>query len=162
MPTYSVGRTSKRGVTLIEMTVVVTIMGLIIAVSAPSLSAGLDSVRIATAADNIASFLNAAVNRAERRQEPMELIISPKEARLALFSDQPGFERELKLPEGVSIEAVLPDTPGDAEGVRHLLLLPGASVPGIAIRIVNGRGARRQVRLDPMTGFPRIESVITE
>lgn len=156
------GRTSSRGVTLIEMMVVVSIMGLIIAISTPSISAGLDSVRLATATDNIASFLNAAVNRAERRQEAIELIISIKDRRLTVLSEQPGFEKELQLPDGVLIEGTLPDLPAEPDGARHLMLLPGASVPGIGIRVANQRGARRIVRLDPMTGFPRIESVSTE
>ncbi len=142
--------------------VVVALIGLIVAVSAPSISAGLDSVRITTTADNIASFLNAAVNRAERRQEPIELIISPRENRLAIYSNQPGFERELKLPDGVTIDAILPELPAEPDGARRLMLLPGASVPGIGIRVANQRGARRIVRLDPMTGFPRIERVVAE
>ncbi len=137
--------------------VVVAIIGLIVAVSAPSISAGLDSVRITTTTDNIASFLNAAVNRAERRQEPIELIISPRENRLSIYSNEPGFERELKLPDGVTIDAILPELPAEPDGARRLMLLPGATVPGIGIRVANQRGARRIVRLDPMTGFPRIE-----
>jgi hypothetical protein len=40
--------------------------------------------------------------------------------------------------------------------------MPGASVPGIGIQIANQRGTRRIVRLDPMTGFPRVESVDKE
>jgi type II secretory pathway pseudopilin PulG len=144
------------------MMVVAAIIGLIVSISAPSLSAGLDSVRMATAADNVASFLNAAVNRAERRQEPIELIILPKENRLVIYSSQPGFVRELKLPDGVSIQAILPELAMEADGARRLMLLPGASVPGIGIRLGNARGAKRLIRLDPMTGFPRIESVNTE
>jgi hypothetical protein len=32
-------------------------------------------------------------------------------------------------------------------------------VPGIGVEIVNGHGSRRIIRLDPMTGFPRVEKV---
>src|SRR5271157_1364348 len=191
MPTLSVGRASKnrgqgsgvrgqgkkaafprpqapgprpptRGVTLVEMIIVVAIVGLIAGLSFPAISAGLDSVRLASATDSLASFLNAAVNRAERRQQPMELIISPRDNRLTLYSNEPGFERELRLPEGIAIEAVLPRNPDDPQGVRRLILMPGATVPGIGIQIANRRGARRIVRLDPMTGFPHVESVNTE
>ena len=151
-----------RGVTLVEMMIVVAIIGLMVGITFPAVSTGLDSVRLASATDSLASFLNAAVNRAERREQPMELIISPKDNLIALYSNEPGFTRELRLPAGVSIEAVLPRNPDDPQGVRRLILMPGATVPGIGIQIANQRGTRRIVRLDPMTGYPRVESVKAE
>ena len=170
MPILSVGRTNRRaacggratrGVTLIEMLVVVSIVGLIVSISLPSVAAGIDSVRIATAAQSISSFLNAAVTRAERSQQPVEVLILPKERRLALYSNLPGSDRELKMPDGIVIETILPkvDDSGDAQEGRRLIFIPGASVPGIGIVIANYHGSRRLVRLDPMTGFPHIESV---
>jgi Tfp pilus assembly protein FimT len=131
------------------MLIVVAIIGLMVGITFPAVSTGLDSVRLASATDSLASFLNAAVNRAERHQQPMELIISPK-------------DNLLRLPEGIAIEAVLPRNPDDPQGARRLILMPGATVPGIGIQIANSRGTRRIVRLDPMTGFPRVESVHTE
>jgi type II secretory pathway pseudopilin PulG len=145
------------------MLVVVCIIGLIASISVPSVAAGIDSVRVATAADSIASFLNAAVNHAERRQQPMEVIILPKENRIVMYSNEPGFQRELKMPNGVKIETVLPkiDDSTDLQEGRRLILLPGATIPGIGVQIVNGHGSRRLIRLDPMTGFPRVESVMS-
>jgi prepilin-type N-terminal cleavage/methylation domain-containing protein len=159
MPTSSVGNRAQAGVTLIEMVVVVSIVGLVLAVLAPSMTAGLDSVRMASAADDVASFLNAAVNRAERRQQAIEVLISVKDNKLALYSNDPRGDRELKLPDGISIETVLPHDESAAEtGVQRLVLLPGATIPGVGIQLVNGHKSRRIVRLDPMTGFPRIEA----
>src|SRR5438132_8744055 len=57
-----------KGVTLIEMMVVAAIIGLIAAISFPSASAGIESVRLVSATDSVATFLNGAVNRVERRQ----------------------------------------------------------------------------------------------
>ena len=144
------------------MMIVVAIIGLMAGISFPAVSAGLDSVRLASATDSLASFLNAAVNRAERRQQPMELIISPKDNLLTLYSNEPGFTRELRLPAGIAIQALLPPEPEDALTGRRLILMPGATVPGIGIQIANSRGNRWIVRLDPMTGFPRVESVNKE
>jgi type II secretory pathway pseudopilin PulG len=151
-----------RGITLLEMVVVAAIIGLIVGISFPAASAGVDSMRLASASDSVASFLNAAVNRAERRQQPMELVISPKDNVLALYSNEAGFTRELKMPAGVTIEAVLPKVPDEIDGLRRLILMPGATVPGIGIQLASRRGSRRIVRLDPMTGFPRVESVDTK
>src|ERR1035437_6695398 len=155
MPTFSVGRASKgggRGVTLVEMMIVVAIFGLMVGITFPAVSAGLDSVRLSSATDSLASFLNPAVNRARRPPQPLEPFVSPTENLLPLCSNEPGFTRELRLPEGIAIEAVLPRNPDDPQGARRLILMPGATVPGIGIQIANQRGARRIVRLDPMTG----------
>ena len=171
MPTSSAGKTNRqplpgvgrRGVTLVEMVVVVAIIALIVGISFPAASAGLDNVRMVSAVDSVATFLNAAVNRAERRQQPIELVIFPVEGRLALYSNEPGFIRELSMPDGVRIEAVLPEQEGaDPALPRRILFLPGATVPGIAIQLGNRRNAHRRVRLDPMTGFPRVESVASQ
>ena len=143
------------------MLVVVTIIGLLAGISVPAASAGIDSVRLSTATQSVASFLNGAVNRAERREEPMEVVIYPGENLLTLYSNEPGFTRELKLPDGITLEAVLPALPEGADPVRRIVLMPGATVPGIGIQMANRHGARRIVRLDPMTGFPRVESVVS-
>ncbi len=138
---------------------VVTVIGLMAGLSFPSVSAGLDSVRLRSATDSVASFLNFAVDRSERRQQPMEVVISPKDNLLAMYSTDPGFTRELKLPDGVAIEAVLPKQE-EEQGPRRLILMPGGTVPGIGVQVVNRHGSRRIVHLDPMTGFPRVESVV--
>jgi hypothetical protein len=91
----------------------------------------------------------------------MEVNISPAENLLTLTSNEPGFARELKLPDGITLEAVLPALPEGADPVRRIVLMPGATVPGIGIQMANRHGARRIVRLDPMTGFPRVESVLS-
>jgi hypothetical protein len=144
-----------------EMLVVVTIIALMAGIAFPAVSSGLDSVRLRTATDSIAAFLNAAVVRAERHQEPIELTISRKDNALALYSNEPGFQRELKMPDGIAIEAVLPNEE-EEEGPRRVILVPGAAVPGIGIQVANRHGSRRVVHLDPMTGFPRVESVATK
>lgn len=144
------------------MLVVVAIIGLIAAITAPSVAAGLDAVRMASATQSVAAFINGAVNRSERRQQAIELIISQKENKLTMYSNEPGFIRELKLPDGIAIDAVLPRDGDNPDGVRRLILMPGASVPGIGIQLANRRGGKRLVKLDPMTGFPRTEIVTAE
>ena len=80
-----------------------------------------------------------------------------------LYSNEPGFTRELVMPDGVTIEAVLPAEEGiDPSQPRRILFLPGATVPAIAIQLANRRNAHRRIRLDPMTGFPRVENVVTQ
>jgi len=144
------------------MLVVMGIIGIIAAITAPSVAAGLDAVRMASATQSVAAFINGAVNRAERRQQPIELVISLKENKFTMYSNEPGFVRELKLPDGIAIDSVQPAEEEAADGIRRLILMPGASVPAIGVQLINRRGGKRRVKLDPMTGFPRTEIVTAE
>jgi hypothetical protein len=68
-------------------------------------------------------------------------------------------EKKLALPQGISIAAVLPEqeqteTP---EPPRRFMVYPGGAVPRVGVDIVNSRGVHRIVRVDPITGVPRIE-----
>ena len=167
MPTLSVGRTTRRrrecqrrarcGVTLLELVIVATLLGFLAAISYPSLSAGIDSLRITAAADATSSFLNSALNRAERRQHPVEIAILPAERSLQVTSAEPGFVRQMKLPDGVGIVAILPAVPLDEGSPRRFLIYPGGTVPRIGIVLANQRGARRTISVDPITGVPVVE-----
>jgi hypothetical protein len=89
----------------------------------------------------------------------VELTISRAGRTLSLRSTEPGFERKIELPEGVSILSVLPEPPQPEDGPRQFLLYPGGAVPRLGIELVNARKVRRIVRLDPITGVPQIERV---
>jgi prepilin-type N-terminal cleavage/methylation domain-containing protein len=157
MRTWSAGKRSK-GVTLVEMVVVVAIVGVMVGLTFPAATSGLDSLRLSAACDSLVSFINAGLNRSERRQEVVEVSISVKQNAVWLHSTEPGFERKLEMPDGVRIESVLPAFDEDQDP-RRVLLLPGGTVPRVGIQIANRRGARRIVRVDPMTGVPQIENV---
>lgn len=149
-------RNYRSGVTLVEMLIVVAIVGLIAGISFPAVSSGIDSLRLASASDALVSFLNGALNRAERRQQPIEVSISIKENAVYLASTS-GLLRKLEMPAGVTIQAVWPKLPVEPEGPRRVLLLPGGTAPQIGIEIRNRKGTRRIVRVNPMTGIPQIE-----
>ena len=150
-------RKRQQGVTLIEMMLVVALIGLMAGITFPSVSAGIDSIRIAAASDTITSFLNGALNRANRRQEVIEIEIWLTDSTLKMRSARPGFERTVGLPKGVEIRDVLPSIPVERDVPRLFMVYPGGAPPRIGIKIVNRRGAERTVRVDPITGVARIE-----
>ena len=152
-------RQGERGVTLIEMMVVCIVIALLVAVTTPSITAGLDSVRLATATSSVAAFINSAVTRAERRQRPVEIIISSEENTLRAVSTDPGSLRDLALPKGISLRPLAAVNTEDSEGTSRWLYMPGGAVPGVTLQLSNQHGSSRIIRLDPLTGFPRVEIV---
>ena len=150
-------RTRESGVTLIEMLVVVVLIALLAGLTFPAVTAGVDTLRLNGSAQSTVSFLNAGLNRAERRQQAMELTISKPENALILRSVEAGFVRRLDLTDGVTIIAVHPSMYGEMDGVRSFMLYPGGTPPRIGIELANRKGDRRMVSVDPVTGVPVIE-----
>jgi prepilin-type N-terminal cleavage/methylation domain-containing protein len=145
----------RHGVTIVEMLIVVTIIGLIAGISFPAVTSGIDSLRLASASDSLVSFLNGAMNRAERRQDVVEIAISIQDNALMLTST--GLSRKLEMPSGVTIKAIWPKLAANPDATRRFLLMPGGAVPRLGIEIANRKGVRRIIRVNPMTGVPDIE-----
>jgi prepilin-type N-terminal cleavage/methylation domain-containing protein len=153
-------RQTQRGVTLLEILIVVAIAGLMVGITFPAVSAGLDSIRLRSATDLVATTLNGAVNRANRRLAAVEVVIDPARQRMVLAGVAPGDQREVVLPDGVTIERVLPEFPGMEPGApRQFLIAPGGTVPRIGVELKNRRNARRIVSVEPITGVARVETV---
>jgi prepilin-type N-terminal cleavage/methylation domain-containing protein len=165
MPTLSAGAINKgcrltgrnagaTGVTLIELMIVVTLMALVAGLSYPSVASSLDSLRLRSASNSIIGFLNVALDRAQRRQEVVEISISPRQNTMTARSADAGFVKRLEIPESVRIVAVFPRIDGTPNESREFLLYPGGGVPAIGVEIVSVAGKRRIVRVDPVTGVP--------
>ena len=161
MPISSVGRANRRtaGVTLIELLVVVALIAILAGLSFPAVSSGIDSLRMNSATNGIVGFFNSGLNRAERRQQVVQITISKADNSLSLQSSEPGFTRRLEMPDGVTIEQVLPDLQGDPNAPRSFLLYPGGTVPPFGVRLINRRRMERVVHVDPMTGVPVVDRV---
>src|SRR3954447_21713515 len=149
---------SQAGLTLVETMVVVSIIALLAAISFPSVATGLDGLRMRGATDSIVSFLNTGMNRAERRQQIVEVTISKTENAILLRSSDPGFQRRLDMPQGISIAKIHPELPSHEETTRSYVLYPGGTIPRFGVEIINHKGARRIVRVDPITGVPEVQT----
>jgi prepilin-type N-terminal cleavage/methylation domain-containing protein len=161
MPTSSVGAINKlggrRGVTLIEMMIVVTLLAVAAGLTYPSVTGGLEGLRLRSAASSIAGFLNTALTRAEKKQQVIELWISPGENAMTARSPDQTFVRRLEIPLPAQIVSIRPEAPVRADEPRRFLLYPGGTVPHIVIELAISGGRRRSVTVDPVTSAARIE-----
>jgi len=140
------------------MLIVLSLIALIAGMVAPSVSAGLDTLRLRSTSDAIIGFLNAALARADTRQQVVEILISPRDGSLTATSGDRGFHKVLQIASPIRILAVQPALAADAEDqgqTRRFLVYPGGSVPKISIEIGNAEGRKRLVSIDPITGVPQ-------
>jgi prepilin-type N-terminal cleavage/methylation domain-containing protein len=157
MPISSAGATNRRrGVTLIEMLIVMALIALVVGMAAPSVSSGLDSLRLRSTSDAMIGFLNTALSRADTRQQAVEIVISPADGTLTAISADQGFHKVLEIASTIKILSVQPGGAGDEQNqTRRFLVYPGGSVPKIAIEIGDSTGRKRLVSVDPITGVPQ-------
>jgi hypothetical protein len=135
--------------------IVLTLIALVTGISYPSAAAGVESLRLRSVSDTVVSFLNTSIDRASRRQQVIEVWISPKDNVLIARSPDLEFSRRLDLPEGYRILTVLPPAEVNADEPRRFLLYPGGTVPRIGIEIANRAGNKRMINVDPFTELTR-------
>jgi prepilin-type N-terminal cleavage/methylation domain-containing protein len=150
-------RPTESGVTLIELLIVLTLIALVTGISYPSAAASVESLRMRSVSDTVVSFLNTSIDRASRRQQVIEVWISPKDNVLIARSPDLEFSRRLDLPDGYRILAVLPPAEVNLNEPRRFLMYPGGTVPRIGIEIANRAGTKRIVSVDPFTQLTRAE-----
>lgn len=147
------GRKS-RGITLLELLVAMAIAGMILAISFPSATAGIDGVRLQAAGRRVAAFLNVARGRADREQLPVEILIDLDANRMSAVTADGQWERSVDLGQGVRIAAVLPEAESRS---RRFLVLPGVPPPRFFVQLDSSRGRSLRVGVDPLSGTPQIE-----
>lgn len=147
----------RSGITILEMMVVVAIISLMVGLMYPSITSGLDGIKLNGATDDVSSFLNGAMERANRRNTAVEVAFVFAENAIVLRSMEAGFERRLDLPQGVILEKVLPENFALSGLPRVILIYPGGTVPRIGVQIATNQGRRRIIRIDPITGTPIVE-----
>ena len=137
----------------------VALVAMIAGLSYPAVNSGLDTLRLRSTSDSIVSFMNIALDHADRRQQAVEVLISPRENLLLSRTADLGFSRRVDLPSQIHIVSVQPALAiaTNLDETRRFLLYPGGSVPRIGVEIATAQGRRRMVSVDPVTGSPRAE-----
>ena len=153
---------SQRGVTLIELVVVVALASVLLAVVFPSVGAGLRTLELRSAAQKLAASARYAREQAVHRQSFYELEVDAEAGTVTVTDFRGKSQRSFELPASVRVERILPEETPYARGravrlqPRRFLFTPDGSAPAFEIVL---RNERRQaaVRSNPLTGHPRVE-----
>jgi general secretion pathway protein H len=140
---------TRRGFTLIEMTVVLLIIAIGITLAVPLIEGGFDSREVRRAARQIAATMVHCRVEAVAKSAPQELIINPGRNTIAT-SD---WGRWAQLTDRALIERV--EGGADAgDGARQILFSPNGSTSGADVVVTSRRDRTNRIRitLDPLIG----------
>ena len=154
-------RRKTRGVTLLELLVVIALASVLLAVVFPSLGAGLRTLELRSAAQRLAASARYARDQAVHRQRFYELEIDPEAGTVTVTDFGGETRRSFQLPATVRVEQVLPEETRSAargETRRRFLFSPDGNAPAFEVVLGNDR-RRTAVRSDPLTGFARVEEL---
>jgi general secretion pathway protein H len=150
-----------RGVTLVELLVVVSLATVALALVVPSVRAGLAGLELRSSARKLAAAISYARAAAMRSQRPYLLEIEPTRRSISAGGADSSARRTLQLPEDVEL-SIAGNEPGtsaagareDGQPVRYIVY-PDGALPGFRVRLTN---ARRQITVetDALTGMPRV------
>ncbi|MDX2268507.1 MAG: prepilin-type N-terminal cleavage/methylation domain-containing protein [Bryobacter sp.] len=152
---------AQRGVTLLELLLVVTLVALMAGLALPSFSGGMDTLRLRSAAGSVAGALNYALRTAERRQLPVELTLAPARGAVLVRTATSPTPQTFALPAGIRLGRILPSLfAQELSAERVLILDPQGAPPALLIELLTPAGKARYVRLDPLTNSARVVEAV--
>ena len=146
-PTSSAARSSRRrGITLIEVLVTVAIIAMMLGISYPTFTRGLDGIRLQTSISRAGTFFHRARQEAVRSQGPVQLLVDPDKQRLSAAAIEDGWRGEFQLEDGIRV--IFPSQRA------RLILYPGHPPLDFRLILVNRAGARAGLKVNVLTGVP--------
>jgi len=155
---------SKAGFTLLELLVVMVLIGLITAVAVPVAGAGIQTLRLQSAARHVAAALRLARGRAIRSQEIHLVSLDRARNQVSVASGDLEFQRSFQLPPGVRLQEALlldgtPPRPGPPPERTDFFFAPNGLSQALEVRLVNTRGRSLRVVQQAFSRSPRILQV---
>jgi len=155
----SSGLRTTRGVTLLEMLVVIALASILLAVVFPSVGAGLRTLELRSAAQRLAASARYARQQAVHRQRFYELEVDAEAGSVSVIDFAGESRRGFELPATVRVERILPEDLRLQARVgplpRRFVFSPDGSAPAFEIVLSNER-RRAVVTSNALTGSPKV------
>ncbi len=139
-------RPAQAGITLIEMLVVMTLIGLAVSIAYPTVAGGLSGIRLRGAIEAAQTFFLQAKQYADRRQEVVQLTIDPAGNRLRALSETGSWAETLEFEDGIAVAG--------REEAHSVILFPGSPAPAFELMLAAGGDERLGFRVNVLTGLP--------
>jgi len=138
-----------RGFTLLEVVLTLFILGLVAAVSLPTIGRATDLLRTRAEVATFSAILRHARERAITTQRPHAVQVDPAERRVTVVADDDDVRTSRLLPPRLSVHAISSPTP-------TVRFEPHGLSTGGDFRLVSGTISYR-VTVDSLTGRVRVE-----
>ena len=135
---------TESGITLIELLIVMALIALMVSISYPTLTRGLDGVQLKTSVGQAGSFFSRVRQAADRRQQPVQLTVDPKKNRLIAIAVDGGWDDQLAFQNRIRV--AFPAQP------VSLMLYPGHPAPRFRLLLANESGGRDGLQVNVFTG----------
>ena len=139
-------RTTERGITLVELLVVMAIIAFMMAVAYPNVTSGLEGIRLKSEVSDVSVFWAAARQRADRYQEVIQVTADPKKGELRAVSAESDWGQLMTLEDGLAM--------AEPKEPLSWMLFPGTPSPEFRILVAGELGAQAGVKVNVLTGVP--------
>jgi general secretion pathway protein H len=144
-----------KGVTLVELLVVMALASILLAIVFPAVGSGLGTLELRSAARKLAAAARYAHDQAVYRRKTYQLEIDGGAGAIGVADLEGKDARRFELPGSVRIEILTPgDGVGNSQERRYFFLADGAA-PSFNVRLANSRRSLL-VESDPLTGAARV------
>ena len=134
------------GITLVEMLVVMTLIGLMVSIAYPTVTSGLSGIRLRGEIGEARAFFLQAKQYADRRQQVVQLTIDPAANHLRALSATGDWVETLEFEGGVSVAGL--------KDAHSVILFPGSPAPAFQLMLAAGEDERLGIRVNVLTGLP--------
>lgn|GEM_PF-940490 len=141
-----INRSTVSGITLIEMLVVMAVVAVMMAITYPNFTAGLEGIRLKSAASRAGAFWSSARQRSDRFQEVVQVVVDPEKRELRARSTEGGWRDALSVDDGLFVAS--------PEQAHSWILYPGTPSPRFELLLGGGDGGRAGIRVNVLTGVP--------
>jgi len=124
------------------------IISLMLGISYPNVTAGLDGIRLKTTVDRAASFWAEARQRADRYQEVVQVTIDPQMSEIRAMSAHSSWKKTFVVEDELSFAA--------PEKESAYMLYPGSPSPQFRLVLETPTGGRSGLKVNVLTGLPEL------
>jgi len=129
--------------TLVELLVVLGVIGLIVGMGVPALTAYSRQIRLKTATRQLMGLVSLARSTAISSHEEHAVVVDPESREIRVINTASGeaLEPILRLPASVSLEM---EVGGQSVGEPHVVFRPTGSLTGRSVSLVLSDGLKQQ------------------